>query len=112
MMSPETIQHLQQEARESAAEEGKLPYIVQEEDIRAWKAGRSLPIPFPFIGDYDPPGFTAEGDELFCDSSGFGASDEPSLTQAQLIDMLVPGTGYALTTVGQFQVYIQPFRRD
>lgn len=112
MMSPETIQNMQQEARKDAAREGKLPYVVEQEDINAWRRGRSLPVPFPFIGDYDPPGFTAEGEALFVDSSGMGAPGEPALTQHQMFDELVPGTGYALVEVGQFQVYIQPFRRD
>ena len=49
---------------------------------------------------------------LFCDSSGFGASDEPSLTQTQLmieLDRILAehGTVYAFVTgVGMFQVNI------
>ncbi len=111
MMSLQTIQKLQQDAHEDAAREGKMPYIVEQEDIDAWREGRSLPVPFPFIGDYDPPGFTAEGEALFVDTSGFGEPGEPALTHEQMFDKLVPGTGYALVEVGQFQAYIQPFRR-
>lgn len=111
MMSLHTIQKMQQDAHRDAAKKSRLPYVVEQEDIDAWRHGRSLPVPFPFIGDYNPPGFTAEGDALFVDSSGFGAQGEAALTQDEMFDKLVPGTGYALVEVGQFQVYIQPFRR-
>ncbi len=112
MMSPETIQSMQQDAHQQAADEGKTPYFVEQEDIDAWRAGRSLPFPFPNIGTYDPPGFTAEGDALFVDSSGFGADDEPALSLSQMLDELRPGFGYAIVCEGQFQIYIQSFRRD
>jgi len=112
MMSLQTIQNLQQEARKTAAKEGKKPYIVENEDIASWKAGRSLPIPFPNIGDYEPPGFTEEGEALFVDKSGFGVVGEPALTLEQMLDELIPGMGYAIVEEGQFQVYIQPFRRN
>ena len=57
MMSGMQIQAMQQEAAASAAEEGKVPFIVEEEDLRAWKVQINR-LPFPFIGEYVPPRYT------------------------------------------------------
>ena len=56
---------------------------------------------------------------LFCDSSGFGAPDEPALTQQQAIartnEILSENkenTLYAaITDAGQFQVYVGIFKK-
>ena len=68
MMSPSTIRSLQQDAREEAAKKKLTPYLVAAEDIEAWKNGEGFPLPFPAIGDYDPPGWEAKGGRLFVDS--------------------------------------------
>jgi hypothetical protein len=110
MMSQSTIRQLQQDARERAALEDTTPYLVAAEDIEAWKRGIGLPIPFPMIGDYEPPGYETDGDALFIDTSGYGAPDEPALTVSQMLDELKPDRCYAFTEVGQFQAYLQPYR--
>jgi hypothetical protein len=62
-------------------------------------------------------GYT-EIETLFCDSSGFGTSNEPALTKDQLllkVKRLVEkhGTLHAfITSVGQFQVYITLYKKD
>ena len=48
---------------------------------------------------------------FFVDSSGMGGQNEPALTFNQLIAEVKQGHGYALISVGQFQVYIAEFRR-
>lgn len=111
-MGLETIRAMQQEARKRAAENNTVPYIVDENDIVAWSRGEGFPLPFPFIGDYEPEGFTPEGDNLFVDTSGFGADDEPSLSMRQLIPLLEADKAYAFTSVGQFQGYLQKFTID
>ena len=53
--------------------------------------------------------------ELWCDSSGFGASDEPALNTLQLIKVISrlfknkPGLGFGLYSTGQFQVGVRVF---
>jgi len=110
-MSPETIDMLQRSAAKEAAEKGRIPYLVRRRDVAAWETGRGFPIPFPMLGDYIPPGWTPDGDALFVDTSGFGSPGEPALTLPQLLEKIEPGVGYAFTQQGQFQAYIQPFRR-
>jgi len=109
MMSLETIQSMTQDNRKKAAKKSLKPYMVEAEDIEAWKEGRCMPLPFPNIGDYEPPGFKPDGDPLFVDSSGFGGEGEAALTLAGMLDALEVGKGYALVSEGQFQVYVQAF---
>ena len=111
MMDPQTIRHNQQEARQRASAENLTPYLVTKDDIAEWKNGKGLPLPFPDIGDYDPPNFEEYGARLFCDTSGFGLDDELSLTTDQLLDALQVDIAYAIVEIGQFQLYIQGFKR-
>jgi len=110
-MSPEAIRDLSQEAARKAAAEHLVPYIVWPDDLRNWKAGLGFPLPFPFIGDHEPEGYEPIGDALFVDTSGLGDPGEPALTSSQLIDRIQVGKGYALTTLGQFQGYLQTYER-
>jgi hypothetical protein len=96
-------------------------YVVTRHDIEKWKSRPS----FPFreaIGmesqqrqgtDIEVPEY--EGwefvEEHFVDSSGFGAPGEAALTVSEFIEKLVPGRGYILTGVGQFQVKVSEYRR-
>ncbi len=56
-------------------------------------------------------------EELFVDSSGFGADDEPALTQSRfevkMLELLeAHGSLYAtITNAGQFQVYVGLFKK-
>jgi hypothetical protein len=109
MMSLSTIRNMQQEARQAAAENETKPYLVAHEDLEAWRRGEGFPLPFPMIGDYDPPGFDADGDALFVDTSGFGADNEPALSISQLLNTLQADKAYAFTEQGQFQAYLQPY---
>ena len=109
MLDPATRQILQQEAGQRASAKKLTPYLVAKEDIKAWKQGNSFPLPFPFIGDYDPPQFEARGDALFVDITGFGLDSEPALTLEQLVNRLEPDVAYAFTSHGQFQAHLQPF---
>lgn len=108
-MSLEYIHQLSREAAREAADLRLEPY-------QPWNTAEILsddfiPFPFPFIGDYDPPGWTCVT-WLFCDSSGLGAPDEPALTGSQLIQKLVKlqelgiSIGYAITETGQFQLHL------
>lgn len=117
-MDLETIRHMSNEAAEKAAQKKLEPYTFfdKEEMEAATKSGK---YPFPFIGDHVPKGWK-KIDEWFCDSSGFGADNEPALSKAQLAakirqvlhsdyfsaDPMVNSkpVGFALTECGQFQV--------
>ena len=109
MMSIEQINELNDKAHNNAVRDEIVPYTVVASDLNDWAEG-NFPVPFPYIGDYVPDGYEEEGETLFVDTSGFGAPDEPALTRWQLLDELKVGTAYALTSVGQFQAYVQPFK--
>ncbi len=106
MMGLEQIREMARQAAAKAAREGRVPCLVEAEDIAAFRQGRRFP--FPFLGPYVPKGWK-KVQERFVDSSGFGASDEPALTAEEFIDRLVLGRGYAITQAGQFQVYVGEF---
>lgn len=47
--------------------------------------------------------------EHFVDSSGFGSPGEPAMTADSFIRRVKQGRGYAITSQGQFQIYIGEF---
>jgi hypothetical protein len=104
---------MSREACRKAAKTGMLPYVpLHEDEIDAFP-----PFPFPFLGDYRPTGWKLV-EELFCDSSGFGASDEPALSVEQLKRKLTElqrtegkAYGYGIIEAGQFQLYLGVFER-
>ncbi len=111
MMSIEYIQAESRRAARRSAREHKGPFVFAPHDLDSRQ-----PFPFPFIGCRVPRGWKLR-ESLFCDSSGFGAPDEPALTVDQLraklreLHAAEPGLGYAITEVGQFQVYLGVFER-
>ena len=56
-----------------------------------------------------------KGGELWCDSSGFGAENEPALTVSQFADVVSklvkenPHLGFGLYSTGQFQAGVRVF---
>ena len=78
-------------------------------EIKTFRRAAALPrLPFPYLGDYVPKGWR-QIDECFVDSSGMSAEDEPAMTVRRFIEDEVakhPGHGWAITSAGQFQVYI------
>lgn len=106
MMDIATIRAMSRKAAVESRKNHIEPFYVEAEDIEDFKSGTTFP--FPFIGDRNPRGWK-KVNEYFCDSSGFGAPDEPALTRDQLIEKLRPGYGYAITEAGQFQVYVGEF---
>jgi len=109
MMAPEQIDHDNRENAAAAAKFHHVPYMIWPGDIEKWRAGESLPIPFPNLGDYVPNGYELDGAALFIDTSGFGETGEASLTQDQVFDRLEVGKAYAFTEVGLFQAYLQAY---
>ena len=75
MYSLETIKSMNREAERNAKNEGKEPFLIENEfDIDAMP-----PFPFPYIGDYVPKGWKKTA-EFFVDSSGMGADNESALS--------------------------------
>ena len=105
MMDLNTIHAMSREAAAEAATEGKVPFVIDEQDLQDMP-----PFPFPQLGDYTPAGWE-KIDTHFVDKTGMGDDDEPALTTRQFIDRLVVGHGYALTEEGQFQVYVGEYVR-
>lgn len=115
MLSYEYIRREQDKAARRAAREGLFPYspasheLANDEEL--FEALRAI----PFIGDYVPKGWEfIEGWTV--DASGFGAPDEPALTQDQFLVRVRaelakhPNTGFAITESGQFQVFVGVYR--
>ena len=62
------------------------------------------------IGDTTPLGYELT-ETFFVDNSGFGASDELALTFNSFLTKVKQGYFYGIKEVGQFQVYINEFKR-
>lgn len=65
----------------------------------------------PFLGDYVPAGYAAVGDPFMVDGSGWGADDEPAMTQAAFVAHCHahPAQFFGIVEAGQFQVVVQAF---
>jgi len=106
MLSLEQIEAEAREAVKRAAKKNLTPFIVEKEDL-----DNMPPFPFPFLGDYVPKGWK-QTKEYFVDSSGFGKEGEPALSVSQFTDRLIVGRGYAITQMGQFQVYVGEYTKE
>ena len=62
------------------------------------------------FGDSIPLGYELT-ETFFVDNSGFGASDELALTFNSFLTKVKAGYFYGIKEVGQFQVYINEFKR-
>jgi len=110
MFSLATIQDLNRKAARESRRTGTLPVRFNAERYAAFQRNPSNPgFTIPHIGDRRPKGYTLVR-ELFVDTSGFGAPDEPALTLAQFAAEVKPGFAYALIACGQFQGYVGEFR--
>lgn len=110
MLSPEYIRDQNMRAAADAAARDMKPFIVWEQDIRKWEENPGFP--FPFFGDYVPDGWEMV-DEYFVDASGLGHDDEPALSVGRFLNTLRDniGDGYAVTSAGEFQVYVGRYRK-
>jgi len=103
MYGIEEINHMNKKAEDRARKNRSKLFVAQTNgDVNIRTA--------PYIGDYIPEGWR-QTETFFVDSSGMGGQNEPALTFNQLIAEVKKGYGYALISVGQFQVYIAEFRR-
>lgn len=101
MMDLGTIRRLNAQSTRAAARSGNLPRLWDGDD----KAFRC-----PYVGDRTPRGYRRTAREpLFVDTSGFGSTSEPALTQAQFVAAMTPGMFYGMTEHSQFQGYVAEF---
>lgn len=117
MKTLEQIENESRAARIVASARNLQPYVF----FNSEEVDGCPPFPFPYIGDYEPWGWTRITDEtLFADMTGFGYDDEPALSVPQLkraIQMLLEKyqgqtIGFAITEVGEYQCYVDVFRKD
>lgn len=52
-----------------------------------------------------------EIDEHFVDSSGFGRKGEPALTPEEFLKKVKKGRYYAITSIGQFQLFVGEYTK-
>lgn len=118
MMSIETIRRMSRQAARQSAREGKVPLLVEAEDMAEGVLESHLRH-IPFIGDRNPRGYRplrdADGSftEHFCDSSGRGVPGEAAETFDEFcrhVRERGPGFAYAVTEAGQWQAYIRVYR--
>ncbi len=104
-------------AARKAAQEGLRPYIVEADDLAdlhlTTRAGVAPTLPFPFLGDHQPPGFEPTENRCPVDSS-FNAVDGPALTVRSFREPLhflkYLREGYAYAVVKAGQCYVQEYR--
>lgn len=118
MMSSAQIHAMSRKAVQDSRKAGKLPLIVEEEDLEPGVLENHLRR-MPFLGDRNPRGFTPVRDEdgavceHFVDSSGFGSPGEAAETFDQFcaaVRKRGAGFAYSISQAGQFQVYVRVFR--
>lgn len=118
MMSPATIAAMSRKAVRDSRAAGKLPLVIEEEDLAPGVLEQHLRH-IPFLGDRNPKGFTPLRDEdgfiteHFVDSSGFGSPGEPAETWDRFCGAVRErgaNHAYSISQAGQFQVYIRVFR--
>ena len=116
MYSLETLARMNNEEASKAAQMNMRPYVIEQLE----EVDEMPPFPFPSIGDHEPEGWEPLEDTWFVDSSGFGASNEPALTAPAFRKALKEYVaewaedetiGFAVVSVGQFQVHVRAFRK-
>jgi len=112
MYSVEQIQQMNRESAQAATDAGVLPFNVWPQTFEA--DVRSI----PNVGTEDVEGFEPV-ETFFVDSSGFGSPGEPALTFEEfvkqglaLIEKSDVSLYWAITSAGQFQVYITAFTKQ
>jgi len=104
-----TIRQMNREAGIRARQKGTLPLVLTQDMIDRFKADPyNAGISFPHLGDRRPRTWKLV-DEIFVDTSGFGAPGELALTIKQLGERLKAGMAYATIEAGQFQAYLGEF---
>lgn len=86
----------------------KLPYIAIED--KQENIAKLIPN-VSEEAEYKPVGWEF-AEDLFVDNSGFGQPGDAALTGTQFIAKVKKGFAYAITDVGQFQVYVSVFKKE
>jgi hypothetical protein len=141
MMDLQTIISLNKKAGREARKESLEPKVLSQDEIVELQDGNIKPISsIPYLGTHVPSGWKKfnvnkykdhfdfpswwygrkilRSGELWCDSSGFGAEDEPALTVSQFLKCVLvllkinPKLGFGLHSTGQFQNGVRVFDND
>ena len=112
MKGLEQIRVENREAAEKVKEEGIEPLEMTATMIKRLQMGMIAELQeIPFVGDASFDDYEEEK-EYFVDASGMGQVGEAALTVDQFIDKLESGLYYAITSIGQFQVFIQEYSKE
>lgn len=101
--------HSLYEIKRQNAEAGQKAKRSSKKPISGKRAKITLS-KIPNIGDHEPAGFT-ETEIFFVDHSGFGAEGGRALTIDQFIAAVKDDHYYAITSTGQFQLYITEYSK-
>jgi hypothetical protein len=63
------------------------------------------------IIDKVPKGYT-ETNEYFVDHSGWGKAGDPALTADAFLELVKAGRYYAVTDMGQFQLFVGEYEKE
>lgn len=103
------MMHSLYEIKRQNAEAGKKAKRSSKKPLIGKKAKANLKA-IPDIGDHEPDGFTETG-TFFVDHSGFGSEGGAALTITQFIAKVKDDHYYAITSTGQFQLYITEYSK-
>jgi len=92
------------QAEDIAKAHDKQPYVAVVDADTYVKSS-------PYVGDYRPIGWK-QIDTHFVDNSGLGSPNEPALTFGQFVSKVKQGHGYAIISIGQFQVHVAEFIKE
>ena len=112
MMDLGTIARLTAEATKRARAARMVPAVATDAQREAMASGQWSGFKFPFLGDHVPHGWTPDGEPFMVDTTGLDNSGGAmALDRLRQIVAAAPGAAWATVEHGQFQAYVQRFRR-
>jgi len=113
MMDLRTIKALNKKYTLAARRKREYPVIPSPPMRRALAEGNLTTIKIPMLGEYVPRGWKLLKTH-FVDMSGWGAEDEPAMSQpafAKLMATAPENHGFGAIEHGQFQIYVGEYER-
>lgn len=110
MHSAPALDRWQREEAARYAREGRVPLVVEEGDIRAWRTDPPpgpLPASFPVLGRYVPPGWKVTRRMCFAYRPG-----ERGYNAQTILEAFKQGFGYGIEEVGDGSLTLVEYQPD